>query len=153
MGGIIGGGKARGGSESGQDVLPFLQQSGTLQDFVPVQNEFFTQVGEALRTGGVGAQLPMVSRSVEESRSALTRSLAQTEDDLARTGLARTPFGANVLAQTRQSGEQAVARIPTDFANQLITQTPQLIQGTLGAVLGSLASVGRSRNRSGPFST
>ena len=146
------GGKQRSTGVTGADVLPFFEEQ-IQPGLDPVQTQLFQQIGEALRTGGVGAQIPIIQQAVSQSRSALGTSLQQSSDELARTGLLGTPFGQRQLAGQRQAGEQQIAGIPTQGAQQLIGQAPQLVQGLLQALLGSLAGAGKQRARAGPFNT
>lgn len=147
-----GSGKSRSNQASGQAVIPYLQ--GEVQPgYGPLQNELFRQITEALRTGGVGAQLPIIQQSVSGANQALSDTLRQTEGSLASSGLSRTPYGQRILAQTRQEGSQAIGRIPTDIASQFIGQAPGAVQGLLPAILGALASVSAGKSKSGAYAT
>jgi hypothetical protein len=86
----------------------------------PLVAESSAQQLEALRTGGVGAKIPLIQRSVEASKQATGTALAATKDDLAAAGIGATPFGQNILAQTRMRGEQAASQIPPAIAEDVI---------------------------------
>lgn len=88
----------------------------------PTRRILGKQTVEALKTGGIGARIPIIQRAVDASQQASARALRQTENDLTRGGLGGTPFGQSILAQQRQAGRQAAAQIPTAFAQQLIGQ-------------------------------
>lgn len=115
-----------------------------------LNNELLSQFTEALRTGGIGAQIPIVQQSVSEANRATSDTLRQTEDSLARSGLSRTPYGQAILSGTRMQGNQAAAQIPTNYAQQFISQAPQFTGGILEAILGAARN---QRARSGPYNT
>lgn len=106
----------------------------------PVRQEIFRQVTEALKTGGVGAQIPLITRSVEASRAATSRTLAETEASLGRSRLSGTPFGQRILAETRLGGETAAAQIPTALAQQFTSVAPNLALGSAGTVISGLTN-------------
>lgn len=99
----------------------------------PLRNEFTKQSLEALKTGGIGAQIPLIARALEASKAQTSRDLVTTQDDLARTRLVGTPFGQAIMAGARIAGNQATARIPTDYAQGFISQIP----GFIGAMTGT----------------
>ena len=101
----------------------------------PAREELFGQVSEALTTGGVGARIPIISKSVEASKAATSQALKQIDESLARSGLATSPFGARVRAGEVSRGARATAAIPTNIAQQLISFAPNLVTGTGGQVL------------------
>lgn len=146
------GGKSRSASQSGR-LVPSYLQTDVKPGYQPIQNETFRQISEALRTGGIGAQIPIIQQAVSQGKEALGNSLQQTEGSLASAGLGRTPYGQNILAQTRQAGASAIGRIPTDYAQQISAQAPGVIQGLMPAILGALAAVQTSTSRSGPYNT
>jgi hypothetical protein len=105
-----------------QIAMSFLQRSKTLfKTAKPLFQESAAQQLEALKTGGVGARIPMIQRAVEASKAATAGALRGTTDELAATGLAGTPFAASTLAGTRMSGEQATSQIPTTIAQHVIS--------------------------------
>ena len=106
----------------------------------PVRDEVFGQVLEALKTGGVGAQIPSIQRSVEASRGATAQALRGTEEDLAASGLGRTAFGQRALAETRLAGEQQTAQIPTLMAQDFLSVAPSLALGSAAQSFSGLTS-------------
>ena len=146
------GGKQRSTGVTGAEVMPFFEEQ-IEPGLDPVQTQLFSQISEALRTGGVGAQIPIIQQAVSQSQAALGTSLQQSGDELARSGLAGTPFAARALGEQRRAGAQQIAGIPTQGAQQLIGQAPQIVTGLLQALLGSLAGAGKQRARAGPFNT
>lgn len=98
-----------------------------MKAFLPSQMTMGSQLNSLLNTGSpVGSMIPIISNAVEQSRSAASRSMRGTEENLARQGLSGTPFGANIMAGTRLKGEQGTANIAT---NALMT----LMQAFMGA--------------------
>ena len=86
----------------------------------PIRKTLGAQTMEALKTGGVGARIPIIQRAVDAAQQANARALSATEAGLTAGNLAGTPFGQSILAQQRQAGRQAAAQIPTSFAQALI---------------------------------
>lgn len=121
-----GGGKGGGGGtssaerDSSSQLLAVLNQLNT--DTTPVRQEYGNQLLEALQTGGVGATIPLVNASQQQSRDATSRALTGTEEQLSRAGLSRTPYAANTLATTRLTGEQRTGLIPSQIVSQMLTQ-------------------------------
>ena len=167
------GGKTRSTQVTGEDVSGFAREifgtvpgggffhpsqgaqgpTGVDLGFEAIPQELFGQIGEALRTGGVGAQIPIIQQALSQARTSLGQGQEQTSNELARVGLTGTPFGQRALAEQRATGEQQIAGIPTQFAQQLAGQAPQLTTALLTAMLGAFAGAGRQRARGGPFST
>lgn len=111
----------------------------------PVESELMSQILEALKTGGVGAQLPIVQQAVEGSRQATSRALQQSQESLFRSGLQGSPFGESILARTRITGEQQARRIPTQIAQSFIEMAPGLVQGLRATQAGLLSGAGVSK--------
>lgn len=145
---MAGGGKKAGASGS-KELERFLGEFKTQSR--PVREELFSQIAEALRTGGVGARLPIAMKSVEATKSAASNALTKTGESLASSGLAGTPFGESILANTRMQGELAVGQAPIDIANQFIGMAPNLVVGsgqTIGGMASSAAATGAAREAS-----
>ena len=107
----------------------------------PIIQESSAQQLEALRTGGVGAKIPLIQRSVEASKQATGTALAATKDELSAAGIGGTPFAQNILARSRMGGEQAASQIPTAIAERIASGVPsglEQIRASLG--LGSAAA-------------
>jgi len=116
----------------------------------PITREFGRQTLEALRTGGVGAQIPIIQRAVEQTRAGTSGALRQAEAGLG--SLLGTPFGQSMLAQITQQGRAAAATIPSQFAQQFIAgapgfsgQTAQLGAGLAGQAYGGLGQTTGAR--------
>lgn len=87
----------------------------------PVRREIGRQTREALRTGGVGAQIPIIQRAVEQSSLAGSQAMRDAESGLAASGLTGTPFGQRILAQLSGQTRFATSQLPTQFAQSLIS--------------------------------
>jgi len=138
--GTSGPGKVNGGGAEG-NINTLMQMGQKLfKQSGPVRKELFAQVLEALKTGGVGAQIPVIQRAVENSRAASGQALQQTSDQLAGANLSGTPYGQSILAQGRIAGNLASANIPTDIAQQFIGMGPGLATTTAQQGLGAVQS-------------
>jgi len=133
----VGGGKDGGGGGSADNLL-----TSTVADIYQTGKPNFVelnrQLNEALTTGGVNARIPLITAAQAQSRDATARALLGTEQQLARTGLARTPYGASTLAQTRLAGEQATQMIPSQVASQIIGMGPQVALGPLAPAVSGM---------------
>ena len=97
----------------------------------PARREMFSQLNEALKTGGIGARIPIIQRAVEDVNRSTAGAVRGTQEQLSRAGVTG-PFAAQILAQERMAGSQAAAKIPTDYAQQLIAGGPGLISSGSG---------------------
>lgn len=95
---------------------------------------------EALRTGGVEARIPIIQTAVEQSKNALSQGLQQTEEQLALSGILKSPFGQRILAGQRIEGESAIGAIPTNIAQGMIQQIPQISGNQLGVAIQGMGS-------------
>ncbi len=104
------------------------------QEITPLRQDLIGQMQAALQGDVSGGMIPILSKAVESSKQAASRTQQATTSELARTGLTGTPFGAAVLGQTKQQGEQAGATAETNVLQQLLSAIPTytLGQSTLG---------------------
>lgn len=145
---LLGGGMGKAGSSKGgggpsADVQKQLFGMGVSdwQRQAPIRKEFENQLLSAITTGGVGAQLPIVSKSVEGSKQATSQAMEAMDERLSTTGLAGTPYGERARAGTQLQGEQATAAIPTNFAQQLISMIPGYTQAAASGGMQGVGSV------------
>lgn len=102
----------------------------------PARRLGFQQGAEALRTGGVGARIPIIQRAVEASKLATSNALQGTESGAAAAGVSG-PYLQSILAATREQGGLATSRIPTDDAQRLIGMVfPASVQSGSTAIAG-----------------
>lgn len=104
--------------------------------FLPAAKTFGQQETEALKTGGVNAQIPIINRAVDASRGAESEANTQTQEALARAGLANTSFGQRILGDQEMAGAQKTAEIPANIASQFISAVP----GTSGTGVGAASA-------------
>lgn len=97
----------------------------------PSRRAMFSQLGEALKTGGIGARIPIIQRAVADVNESTRVGLGHTQEQLSRAGVTG-PFAQQILAQQRMAGSQQAARIPTDIAGQMINAGPGLISAGSG---------------------
>lgn len=98
-------------------------------------NDLFSSI---LKTGGSQATTPIISNAVEASQRATSKTLAQTDEELARTGLAGTPFGANTRAGVLQEGNLSTSQIGPQIAMSLLQMIPGYLTGGLQTAFGGL---------------
>jgi len=132
----MGGGGKGGESGANEDLGKIAKQF--FAETTPLRQETISQFLEALTTGGVGARIPIISKAQEQSRQATSNTLRGTDQQLAQSGLAGTPFGENIRAQTLQQGQQATAMVPIDIINQMLTQIPGFVTGSNQVVVSGL---------------
>lgn len=92
---------------------------------------------DVLRTGG--SKIPIISRSVEASRSAASKATQDTEDRLALEGLAGTPWGEDVLAKQRMQGEIAAGNVEQSLAQNIFNMIANFVLGQSQTALSGLA--------------
>ena len=100
---------------------------------MPGMKTILSQLMEALTTGGIHAQIPLISRMLEQGKSGLATSLTDTQNDLGRYGLAKSPFGQGVLANARIAGEQNIANIGPSMAQKFIEMFGGAPQGLVNS--------------------
>lgn len=105
--------------------LTFNQSKGA-------RKALYEQLTEALKTGGVGARIPIIQRAVEDVKAGTAQAIAGSQKQYARAGLAGSPIAIQNIAQQRMAGSQAAARVPTDYAQQLIAAGPGLVSAGTG---------------------
>ena len=141
MGQPTGKGGGTGASSAASDSAVKLAESINAE-ISPVRGELTSQFLEALKTGGVGAQIPIIQRSIEANRLATQGALGATRagtraavseaqsgagrantdvmSQLAAGGLTGTPFAARVQAETATAGRSAVAQL---LAQRAVTES------------------------------
>jgi hypothetical protein len=153
------GSSSKGRSETagmGEDFYGQLAAMVTqlFKETTPLRQDLIGQMEAALRGETEGGMIPVISRAVESARQAASRTEQATTDELARTGLSGTPFGASILGQTRAQGEQAATQTETNILQQLIAGVPNFVLGQGQTAMGAGASAGgASESKTGGMST
>lgn len=109
---------------------------------IPLATTAASQMMEALRTGGVNAFLPFITRAMDAVRQQGTQTIQNLRQALARSGFARTGMATSELAQANQAVNQQAALTPTDLIQQLITQAGPFGAQLTGAGLSGLSTAG-----------
>ena len=116
----------------------------------PLRTEVMGQTLESLRTGGVGAGLPIVQRSIEGSRAATSAALGQIGESMDRQGLGGSSYKNSLMADTALRGAQTTEAIPQQWAEKFIEGAPSMMLGVTGQGLGGYSSAtGAANQRSG----
>lgn len=115
----------------------------------PLSQELSGQLLEGLTTGGVGARIPLITRAVEESKTNLSRTLAEIEKGLTQKGLTGTPFGERILAGERRAGEFDIAGIAPRITSEFLKTAPGFVgQAQQTGISGLSAPTTESISRS-----
>lgn len=139
------GGTTKADSATGKGVADAV--SAFQSETSPLRAETFGQVLEALKTGGVGAQIPLIQNAVASSQRATSSALRGASDSLGGANLTGTPFGQRTLAEIQLGGRQQASQIPTQMGSQIAGNAPQISMGAIDAILRGLSSVGSSTSR------
>jgi len=102
-----------------------------------IRTDLIDAMQEVLTTGG--SSVPIISSAVDASRSASSRALQQTEESLATSGLAGTPFGETILAGERGEGERSVAATQEGLAQNIFGMISNFVLGQGQTALSGLA--------------
>lgn len=101
------------------------------------------------------------SGAIEASRLAEAKTLRETADSMAKSGLGGTPFGEGIIASQRMAGNYNVSQIAPAYENQskqnqlgllqtILQLIPQYLTGTQQGVSSGLgAAVGGNTRQSG----
>lgn len=140
----------RSGSTSTTTPSPYLETASNaiLTGVQPLNDEFSRQLLEGLKTGGIGAQIPIISKMMEASRRANSASTSQLGDELARTGLAGTPFGTTQVANQRREGEYKTSQIGPNFVAELLKLIPGFVGEAQKTGVGGLSQASTTRAES-----
>ncbi len=144
------GGGGTSGSSNPDPALSKIAQS-FFTETEPLRSEFTNQLLQLLQTGGTNARVPIIEKSVEATRKASSDALGATQTELARSGLAGTPFGENVLATQTATGEQAAAKTKIDLLRELLAQVSGYTLGTGNVAISGLSGARTSEQGGSQF--
>ncbi len=105
---------------------------------LPIFQQLSSQIGEALRTGGVNANIPIINRSVDAAREGASTSMESTRQALARAGLGDSSFAQRILSEQGTSSGESISQIPTNAAASLIGAAPGV--GSTAVSAGGIAA-------------
>lgn len=133
------GGKGNPPAESLSRFTNTLEKEGRT-----ARQSYMNQGFEALNTGGVGAQIPLLMRAMADQKRAFNTGLRQSQDLALRSG------GGDVLGQQivgqRLKGEAALNRFPVEFATQMGQQAQQYAYGAPPIAARGLAQAAQSQD-------
>jgi hypothetical protein len=130
------GGGGKGDNESGKDLGRIA--NAFFDETRPLRRNLTDQLLEALKTGGAGAQLPIVNKAVESSNRATSNTLRNLDEQLAQFGLTGTPFGVEARTQAEQQGRYQTSQIEPNFVMQMLSQIPGFVTGANQTVVSGL---------------
>lgn len=113
-----------------------------LKSAQPVLAGLLGQESEALRTGGITNQIPLINRKVDAARQAASQSNQSTRDILAKYGLAGSAFGARTIAEETAQQNQDVANVPANTVEEILGQAPAVALGATGQGFRGLGDAG-----------
>lgn len=108
----------------------------------PALRSYSGQAAEALRTGGVNANIPSINAAVDASRQSSSQSETQLREQLGRSGLAGTPFAETIMAQQQGADSARTGAIPAEATQQFISQAIPQLEGQAGRTTGALSAAG-----------
>lgn len=140
---MAGSGGGKGGGNANNDTLANLSKS-LFDETDPIRKDLLSQGEQGLSTGGVGALLPVISRAVESSKDALSNTLQDTQARLGTTGLAKSPYGQAILANTEREGNARTADIGPNMTMSFLSMLPSFITGASGQALQGQAAAAQN---------
>ena len=148
-------GKSSGSSTTTSPYAGTLAKFG-IQDLKaaePVMQQLLGQEGEALRTGGITNQIPIINRQVDAARQASSQSAQSTQQMLSKYGLANSAFGAGIMANQNQIANQEVANVPANEVERILGQAPGVVGEATSAGANLLGTAANFNNTTKTSST
>jgi hypothetical protein len=112
----------------------------------PALSAYSGQAAEALKTGGVNANIPSINSAVDASRQSSSQSETQMREQLARSGLAGTPFAETIMSQQQGADSARTGAIPAEAAQSFIGQAIPQLEGQAGRAAGAISGAGGLQN-------
>jgi len=134
----IGGGKgSSSGSTSSPSAIALTKMAQKFEgETEGIRTGLVDVMQEVLSTGG--SSLPLISRSVEQTRQAGSEALKSTGDQLALSGLAGTPEGEQIRAGVSRESEIAAGQTEQALAQMVFQMIPNLVLGQAQTASGGL---------------
>jgi hypothetical protein len=98
----------------------------------PSRRNYFRQLNEALKTGGVGARIPIIQRAIEAQSAANQQTNTLNREKVARAGLGGSAFDVNAQLAAHTIQSRQLAGIGPSMAQAMIGEAPSLITGATG---------------------
>lgn len=138
-----GGGKSSSSSSSQSSPFAPLLASIGLNEWnmaKPVLSTYSNQASEALKTGGVNANIPSINAAVDASRQSSSQSETELRQRLAQSGLAGTPFAQSIMAQEQGTNNARTGAIPAEATQAFIGQAVPTVLNAGQAGVGALGT-------------
>lgn len=141
-GGSVGWSLERSKSKSSSGKMMEGYFNNLMGDMAPANDQIMQQFLAMLTSGQTPtASSPMLQGVLNSSKAASAQANKQTEQSVAKSGLAGTPFGELVKAQTYQTGAQQNVDATTGAMNQIMQQFMQYLANMQGGAVSGLAGV------------
>ena len=142
MGGSVGGSKSESGNRQADKIADKF-----FGDIRPLERDITKQLRQVIKGGTPAFQIPVIAQAIEQSKHATSQALTGTEESLASQGLAGTPFGENILAQTRIQGEMAGAQQLSMLLQDLFKLAAAFAQGQAGTAAQASQGAGTTQSK------
>jgi hypothetical protein len=145
-------GEAKASTFGGSPLQSMLSDWGIsmLRQTRPIRKEVLGQLTEALRTGGVKANIPMIQQAVARANQATAGAMTQTAEQLASRNIGG-PFAQRILAGMRMAGNEQAAQIPTQMAQSLINAFLPFAGQVQSLGMGAFSTAAQSAQQLGEF--
>jgi hypothetical protein len=140
-------------SASGPSAQQKRVMAGTAQATMPILQELTRQILEALKTGGVGAQIPILQRLIEAGSKSASDTTRSATTAVARSGAGE--YGRNLVETVKGQGGFNVSQAALQAIQALIGQAPDTAMMRGSPVWGTPVSTSTSTTTGGsnPFSS
>lgn len=137
-----GGGKTEGGTPDWAQLMAGNMARRFEGESRGLRTDFISQLQQALTPdANAAAQLPIVASAIDASRRAGSQAMEETETELARTGLAGTPFGERIRSGTQADLGFQTSQIPAQFLAALQAMIPNFVLGQSQTAAGLPAAM------------
>lgn len=109
-------------------------------EFGPIRDVLANQIQEILFTGGSGALIPQIQRSVEGTRQAVSSHLRNLEGDIAAQDLGGSSYARSIQAAAEVAGAQQVAGAPYSALNAFLQSALPILTGIHQNTIGAATS-------------
>lgn len=133
-----------GGSKAAQPSASKEQENRSqalFDTWNPMQTQLAGQGTELLKTGGVGAMIPMLTTLMNSARAGVSRSNQSLSDSLGRGRLGATPYGQRLKMDQSMQGEQNVAMTIPNFFQWFLPQVMNSMTGNTATANNGMSSV------------
>lgn len=104
------------------------------------RQSYFEQLNGALKTGGIGGNIPILNTALEGSRGGTADALRATETSLNRAGIGGST-GAGILSDTAITGGRATSATRNAIVQQFLSQAPSAALGQTAQATTTLQGI------------